>query len=298
MQPEITGEEFLTSIICNIVVVQVKRSIFISNILIDMFADTLLFRKVSRKITKISILKFNGRLKKYRLISHFFAGKSGLEIGGPSDIFSSVGYIPVYQEANSVDGCNFSNSTVWEDTISEGNNYKHGNSLLGYQHIIDGTDLSALKTENYDFILSSHSLEHIANPLKAMKEWTRVLKTGGALCLVVPDKNFTFDHKRQVTSFSHLLDDYACNKAENDLTHLEEILQFHDLKRDVPAGGFTEFKSRSLENHSNRCLHHHVFDFNLLVQIFKFLKLKMVVIEVAWPLHLIVAGLKEQEPTT
>lgn len=263
-----------------------------------MIADSTLFRKVVRKITKISILRFRGRLKKLSLVRNFFTARAGLEIGGPSDIFSKHGFIPVYPAADSVDGCNFSNNTVWENTIREGRTYKHGENLLGHQHIIDGTDLSTLKSEDYDFILSSHSLEHIANPLKAMQEWVRVLKNGGALFLVVPDKNFTFDRHRPVTSFSHLLADFENNVAENDLTHLEEILQYHDLKRDVPAGNFAEFKSRSLQNHQNRCLHHHVFDFELLSKIFKFLNLRLVARQVAWPLHLIVVGVKDVSDKT
>ena len=33
---------------------------------------------------------------------------------------------------------------------------------------------------------------------------------------------------------------------------------------DLPAGNFTQFKQRSLDNYNNRCLHHYVYSENLL----------------------------------
>jgi hypothetical protein len=56
-----------------------------------------------------------------------------------------------------------------------------------------------------------------------------------------------------------MLEDYECDTQEDDLTHLPEILQLHDLSMDPPAGTAEEFRQRSLNNFENRCLHHHVF---------------------------------------
>jgi ubiquinone/menaquinone biosynthesis C-methylase UbiE len=110
--------------------------------------------------------------------------------------------------------------------------------------------------------MPSHSLEHIANPVKALKEWQRVLKPNGALILSLPYYRNTFDHRREPTSVDHMLKDFEENVGEDDLTHLPEILEKHDLTMDLAAGSKQEFHKRSLENFSNRCLHHHVFDEN------------------------------------
>jgi len=56
-----------------------------------------------------------------------------------------------------------------------------------------------------------------------------------------------------------MLQDFSSGTAESDLTHLPEILEKHDLSMDLAAGQ-EEFHRRSLDNFSNRCLHHHVFD--------------------------------------
>ena len=57
------------------------------------------------------------RLWNYRRIERALKGKRGLEIGGPSAIFSPAtpnGFIPpVYAIAASVDNCNFATSTTW-----------------------------------------------------------------------------------------------------------------------------------------------------------------------------------------
>ena len=47
--------------------------------------------------------------------------KSGIEIGGPSKIFHKE--IPVYRFIKKLDGVNFSNNTIWQGSISEGENY-------------------------------------------------------------------------------------------------------------------------------------------------------------------------------
>jgi hypothetical protein len=86
--------------------------------------------------------------------------------------------------------------------------------------------------------------------------------------LVLPNKDVTFDHKRQVTPYRHLYEDYKNNVGENDLTHLNEILELHDLAMDPPAGNKEQFKARSLKNFENRGLHQHVFDDKLLKNIY------------------------------
>jgi len=53
------------------------------------------------------------------------------------------------------------------------------------------------------------------------------------MLLILPDKRFTFDHKRAVTTFNDLIDDFVRDIDETDLTHLDEILSLHDLSMDT-----------------------------------------------------------------
>lgn len=42
---------------------------------------------------------------------------------------------------------------------------------------------------------------------------------------------------------------------------------YHDLSMDSPAGNLEEFAKRSLDNFNNRCLHHYVYNDELLMEI-------------------------------
>ncbi|SEO37511.1 Methyltransferase domain-containing protein [Mucilaginibacter sp. OK283] len=237
--------------------------------------------------------KFHTKLGSLNKISYLYREKRGLEIGGPSPIFGAKGYIPVYPLAKQVDGVNFSNNTVWENTIKEGPTYSTGANLVGHQYILDGIDLNPIASSSYDFILSSHSLEHIANPIKALKEWLRVLKTGGALTLILPNPKYTFDHKRPITKLQHLIDDYNKNTDENDLTHLDEVLTLHDFERDGGVTDMDQFKQRCLDNINNRCMHQHVYNLDLLTQIFNYLNVTVLITDSSFPHHLTIVGIKQ-----
>ena len=227
-------------------------------------------------VLKRGISKIKGeRIPHLEQIQQLFNNKSGLEIGGPSPMFRDAGFAPLYGVINALDGCNFSNTTIWEGRIESGETYNYHKDRNGTQYISEATDLSAIPDAKYEFVISSNCLEHIANPLKALEEWIRVIKTGGLLFVALPNKEHNFDHNRTVTKFSHILSDFQNDIKEDDMTHLDEILKLHDLKMDKPAGDLEQFKKRSLKNFENRALHQHVYDVALLKEIFNFFKLEI-----------------------
>lgn len=211
---------------------------------------------------------FGGRLRSQEKYIKYVNGVHGVEIGGPSILFKTK--LPLYKHAKVIDGVNFSSNTVWEGNINQGGGYRVGSGYVGKQYILDAINLSEIVSGKYDFLLSSNCLEHVANPIKALFEWCRIIKVGGAIILVLPNKKSNFDHRRAVTPFSHLLDDYKKNVEEDDLSHLGEILNLHDLSRDPMAGSKTNFYTRSLDNYNNRTLHHHVFDLNSMAEMLSY----------------------------
>jgi len=201
------------------------------------------------------------------MANKYVGGKYGLEIGGSSPLFS-----PLYPLMAGCDGLNFSSTTVWGDF---GTDFMASGKVMGKQFIGEATDLSMLK-KTYDFILSCNNIEHIANPMKAIEQWIEHLKPGGVIIIIAPRKESNFDHRRPVTPFTHLHQDYVNEIDETDLTHLDEILRLHDLPLDPPAGNLEQFKARSLKNIENRCLHHHVFDTGNLTEMLEFFGLIIV----------------------
>jgi SAM-dependent methyltransferase len=198
----------------------------------------------------------------HNIIASLVLDKVGLEIGGPSNEYQCV-----YQNVKSLDNVVFSINTVWANHTNE---FTYNGKNLGSVIISDAVNISLVKNEVYDFVFSSHSLEHIANPLKAIGEWLRIIKNNGHIIIIVPEKSACFDHKRNYSKFSTLLTQYEKNVGEDDLSTLPEILLNHDLPMDPPAGNFEAFTKRSLDNFNNRCLHHYVYSDLLLLEICKY----------------------------
>jgi SAM-dependent methyltransferase len=199
-----------------------------------------------------------GRIRHHRLYLSYVSGKRGLEIGGPSAVFRSRQPIDLYDHLGTLDNCDFARSTVWAEQ-QDAYVFAKG-KLAGCSIFCDGSALEPVADGTYDFILSSHNLEHFANPVKALMEWKRVLGPSGALILVLPYYKNTFDHRREPTNVDHIFSDYEHGVGEDDLTHLPEILEKHDLSKDPGVTDVESFRIRSLKNIENRCLHHHVFD--------------------------------------
>ncbi len=216
-------------------------------------------------VDTLILIKHSGnRLPAYRLYRSCVKGQRGIEIGGPSSQFRTT--LPLYPCISELDGVNVFNQTLWEGNIVPGRTYNYFRGRKGIQYISDATDLSAIPADRYDFLLSSNCLEHIANPLRALMEWKRVVHIGGALVLILPNPKSNFDHRRPITTFEHLLQDFQDGTSEDDLTHLDEVLSLHDLSRDSKGGTMIEFKARGIDNYHNRALHHHVFSLELIVR--------------------------------
>ena len=155
---------------------------------------------------------------------------------------------------------------------------------------------SRFKDSSYDCVLASHCLEHIANPLLALAEWKRVLKNDGLLLLILPHKDGTFDWRRPTTPLAHMIEDYEDAVGEEDMTHLPEILELHDLSRDIPAGTKDQFEQRCLANHINRAMHHHVFDTMAAVAIVNHIGLEILCVDNLKPSHIIVLASRTDQP--
>jgi ubiquinone/menaquinone biosynthesis C-methylase UbiE len=245
---------------------------------------------VNKIITNLSYLNSPSKRKLIQLARQFNK-LYGLEIGGPSSIFRVKGIFPVYVYAKNVDGVNFSENTIWEGKLDAGKTYNYFDNFYGYQYIAEATDLQIIESNKYDFVLSSHSLEHTANPIKALKEWNRVLKNNGMLVLVLPNKEKTFDSKRPYTSFEHLVNDYNQDIREDDQTHIAEILELHNHSNDTTVEK-VKFEERLKDNLIHRSAHHHVFSFALINNILEFTGFKILYQQKSKPFHLVTIAQK------
>lgn len=73
----------------------------------------------------------------------------------------------------------------------------------------DAQTLRGLENERFDWVYSSHCLEHLTDPWKSIARWWEVLRPGGHMLVVVPDEDlyeqgtwpsaFNPDHKWSFT---------------------------------------------------------------------------------------------------
>jgi SAM-dependent methyltransferase len=117
-----------------------------------------------------------------KFASHYFVGK-GLDVGGAPDPLGA--FRPFFPLMTSCD--------TWD--LPQG----------------DGQVLETVADETYDFLHSSHCLEHLVDPAVSLKNWLRVLKPGGHMVVMIPDEDmyeqgvfpstFNTDHKWTFTVF-------------------------------------------------------------------------------------------------
>ncbi len=237
------------------------------------------------------------RQRDRRALSNFCG--CGLEIGGPSQFFQRGDGFPIYSVAQNMDNVNFSRLTFWEGTLREGEHFNYDpNKEPGYQFICEASDLSAVPDGGYDFVASCHTLEHCANPVRALSEWRRVLNNEGWIALALPHKTATFDHRRKVTDFEHLLEDYRHGTTEDDATHFAEILEKHDLDLDPAQESKASFEKWIRENSINRGAHHHVFDPALAIALVDYAGFEVVVAEALMPFHILIVAQKSSKSCT
>lgn len=118
----------------------------------------------------------------------------------------------------------------------------------------DAQTMEGIPDSTYDFVVSSHVIEHMRNPLAAVEQWCRITTPGGFLYLIVPDKRVTFDKKRVRTNVEHLILDYHSPSRARDFEHfLDYSIHVHD-KRALDA--LEDAKRLESTDYS---IHFHVF---------------------------------------
>lgn len=105
------------------------------------------------------------------------------------------------------------------------------NSNVEFDGFLNAQTFEGVPDDGFDFVLSGHVIEHLPNPIGAIRETMRVLKPGGIFLLAVPDMRHTHDHARPVTTLEHFLRDEQDGGASTRLQAYEEHVRYvHPLQ--------------------------------------------------------------------
>jgi SAM-dependent methyltransferase len=71
-----------------------------------------------------------------------------------------------------------------------------------------GIDEAVAEEAPFDYVIASHLIEHIPDPVTWLSDIAKILRPSGILSLVIPDKRFTFDINRRTSEIGDLVDAY------------------------------------------------------------------------------------------
>lgn len=124
----------------------------------------------------------NRRMSNPDFINKYFVG-NGVDIGGLPDPLA------IYMEFF----CQLESVKTWD--LEDG----------------DAQFMESVENNKYNFVHSSHCLEHINDPFEGIKNWVRITKPGGYIIVTVPDEDlyeqgiwppsFNLDHKNTFTIY-------------------------------------------------------------------------------------------------
>jgi len=108
-------------------------------------------------------------------------------------------------------------NAIGVDLTPRGTPGKYGSERRQYSDAdicLSGDDLNLFADQVFDYVVARHNLEHYTDPVKAVREWKRVLKKGGILGVVLPDDaeqdtirmDPTHKHAFTMDSFKNFLD--------------------------------------------------------------------------------------------
>lgn len=88
----------------------------------------------------------------------------------------------------------------------------------------DAQYLRGIKDETFDYVYSSHCLEHVNDVRVALKNWFRIVKTNGYLIIAVPDRDL-YEKKRELPSMWNWDHKHMFLLGSKDTSGVKDIIE-------------------------------------------------------------------------
>lgn len=102
----------------------------------------------------------------------------------------------------------------------------------------DGNDAMELPPGPFDYVFSSHCLEHLVNPVAALEHWRSRLKPGGVLFLYLPHPSMEYWLPQNCRKHLHSWDPFEIAAMVRDLGFVDVIHSERDLAWSFAVVGF------------------------------------------------------------
>lgn len=100
--------------------------------------------------------------------------------------------------------------------------------IVQVKHVWGEEDLSvSVGKEVYDYVIASHVIEHVPDVITWLREISSILKKEGVFTLIVPDKRFIFDAKRNLTTTGDLLEAFYNRQRKPTIKNIFDYISRH-----------------------------------------------------------------------
>jgi hypothetical protein len=114
---------------------------------------------------------------------------------------------------------------------------------------LDIDRLLEVEDGSVDFVIASHVLEHLADPIGMVAEIHRVLRVGGTALIVLPDRRRTFDAGRSPTPLDHLVAEHDSGVTMVSDEHIRDFVAATEAGREPSAADIELHRRRSIHVH-------------------------------------------------
>lgn len=113
------------------------------------------------------------------------------------------------------------------------------NDIVGVDFVVRGLSLKeTIGDKKFDYVIASHVIEHIPDMIRWFQDIAQILKKDGVLSLVIPDKRFTFDITRRVSSLADVIGAYIDNLTRTSSSVMYDYLS--EYRTDIFANEIRE----------------------------------------------------------
>lgn len=201
------------------------------------------------EVRKLSATVDNPR----NFLAHHFIRGNGIEIGAAQYPVTlppkaSVRYVDIF----TADDLRKAHPTVYSKA-----------DLVEVSVVDDAEKLTRFKPSSLDFIIANHFVEHCLDPLGTIINMYKKLRNKGVLYFAIPDKRYTFDKRRAITTYEHLLAEKRDRKKTFLREHTEDFLRLGEV---YTGKDFDQEVQRVID--SGYRIHYHVWTQKEMTEMF------------------------------
>jgi SAM-dependent methyltransferase len=114
--------------------------------------------------------------------------------------------------------------------------------VVSPDYVVKTKHFAAEVSDSFDIVIANHVVEHIADPVSWLQEIAKLVPAGGGLFLAVPDRRYTFDYLRPVSTAVDLLRAHEEDLERPSRWQVLESIFYHRPVRapDFWDGGYQE----------------------------------------------------------